>query len=108
MDAIIKIGQYIEHANRDAEIMLMCLSKAIGAINKKLLWATLCMKGPPVETIKHIGRGHRRTKLVPKYIGKYGELSENNIWIFQGSAIDALLFIIYMGDVMEENAALGR
>ena len=41
IDAIIKIDQYIEHANRDAGILLADIAKAFGAINRTLLWATL-------------------------------------------------------------------
>ena len=39
-------------------------------------------------------------------MGGYGELSEKNIGVFLGSANSALLFIIYMGDMMEGNADL--
>ena len=41
IDAIIKIEHYVERANRDAKILPMGLSKAFGAINRTLLWATL-------------------------------------------------------------------
>ena len=57
---------------------------------------------------KHIRQGHHDTRLSPKYKGKYGAPSENNIGVFQGSSVSALLFIIYMGDMMEDNAALNR
>ena len=40
IDAIVKKEQYIEHANRDAEI-LMGLHNAFGAINRRILWDTL-------------------------------------------------------------------
>ena len=95
IDAITKIGQYVEQADRDSEILLMGPSKAFGAISGALLWATIYKKRLSVETIKHIRRGHQWGKLVPKYKGKYGELAENNIGVFQRSAISALIFIIY-------------
>ena len=58
--------------------------------------------------IKHIRRGHRGTRLAPKYRGIYGEAKENNIGVFQGSATIALIFIIYWGDMMEGLSALDR
>ena len=79
IDEIIKIEQHIEHANRDAEILLMDLSETFGEINRTHLWATMYKNGLRIETIKHIRRGHRRTKLAPEYKGAYVELSENNI-----------------------------
>ena len=86
----------------------MDLSKAFGAINRTLLWTTLYKKGIPEEMIKHIRRGHTGTKLAPKYKGKYGKLNESNIGVFQGSEISALLFIIYLDDVMGDLEALSR
>ena len=83
-------------------------TKAFGTINRTLLWATLCKKGIQIDKIKHIIQGHRGTRLAPKYKEKYGAPSANNIGVFQGSAIIAILFIIYMGDMMEDNAALSR
>ena len=44
---------------------------------------------------------HRNTKGVWRAPRK-------QFWVFRGSAISALLFIIYMGDVMEDNAAPNR
>ena len=58
--------------------------------------------------IKHIRRGHHGTKLAPKYRGRYGEAGGNKIWLFQRSAISALLFIIHSDDMMEDTAALNR
>jgi len=58
--------------------------------------------------IKNIRHGHQDTKLSPKYKGKYGTPSGNNIGVFQGSAISVLLFIIYMGDMVEDNAPINR
>ena len=86
----------------------MELSKAIGAINRTLLWATLYKKGLHGEMAKHIRRGHVGTRLAPKYKGKYGKLKENNIGVFHGSAIRAIPSIIYLDDVMEDLEALSR
>ena len=49
---------------------------------------------------RHIRRGPKETKLSPKYKGNYGKHVQRNIAVFQGSAISATMFIIYMGDVM--------
>ena len=66
-------------------------------------------KGVPVEEmIRRVRRGHRRTRLAPKYRARYGEAKENNIGVFQGSSISALLFIIYLDDMMGDLAALSR
>ena len=86
----------------------MGLSKAFGAIKQTTLWTTLYKKGTPGEMIKHSRRGHRGSKLAPKYKGGYGELKENGIGISKGYDISALLFIIYMGDAMEDYAAMNR
>ena len=39
--AIIKTEHNVEQSDRDAEILLLCLSEAFGVIIKTLLWATL-------------------------------------------------------------------
>ena len=71
IDAIIKIEPYVEHSDRDAEILPMCRPKAFDTLNRTLLWATLYKKGLPVEMIKHIRRGRQGTRLAPKYKGVY-------------------------------------
>jgi hypothetical protein len=87
-DAIIKVDQYIKHAGNNAKILLMGLSKAFDTINRTLLWTTLYKKGIPEEMIKHIRRGHTGTRLAPKYKGKYGKLSENNIgFVFESGGV---------------------
>ena len=58
--------------------------------------------------IRHIRRGREGARLAPKYKGRYGEPKENDIGVSQGSAISARIFIIYMGDVMEDLATLIR
>ena len=56
--------------------------------------------------ILHLRRGHIQTTLQAKYNKTYGEKTENNIGVFQGSAISALLFIIYLQDMMEDFEAI--
>jgi len=84
----------------------MDLTKAFGAVNRNILWTTLCEKGAPIQTILHVKRGHRKTTLQAKYNRTYGEKTENNIGVFQGSAISALLFTIYLQDTMEYPQAI--
>ena len=43
---------------------------------------------------------------MPKQKGTYGTPGNNNIGVFRGSAISALLFIIYLDDMMEDYEAL--
>ena len=54
----------------------MDLAKALGAINRTLLWATLYKKGVPEEMIRQIRGGHLGTRLAPKYRGRYRETKE--------------------------------
>ena len=66
--AIVKIEQYVGHAITGAELLLMCLPKAYGAVARTLLRTTICKKGLPGEMIKRIRRwrqgenAHRNTK----------------------------------------------
>ena len=98
----------VRRTDRQQRKVQMGLSEASEAINRTRLWTTLYKKGLPEEMIRHIRRGHRWTKLSPKYRGSYGESKGNNVGVFQGSSISALLFIIYLVDMMEELAALNR
>ena len=107
-DAVIKVEQYVGQAGNKEKVLLMDLPEAFGTINRTLLWTTLYKNGVPGEMIRHISRGHRGARHAPKYRGRYGEANENNIGFLQGSAISALLFIIYLGDMMEDLAALSR
>ena len=86
----------------------MDLSKAFDTIDRTLLWATLYRRGLPGEMIRPIGRGHQGQRLAPKYRGRYGEAEDNNIGVFQGSAISELICIIYLDDMMEDLASLNR
>ena len=86
----------------------MDLANAYDTISRTPLWTTLYMKGIPTERTNHIRHGRQGTKLAPEYKGKYREPWGRNIGVFRGSAISAILFIIYMDDMMEDNAALNR
>ena len=87
----------------------MDLTKAFDKVNRTILWTTLYKKGLPIDMITHIRRGHQNTTLMPKTKGKYGEETTNNVGIFQGSAISALLFIIiYQDDMMDDYDALSQ
>ena len=57
-------------------------------------------------TIQHIKQGHRNTTLRCKDNGQYGPLVTNNFGASQGSAIIALLFTIYLYDVMKDYRAM--
>ena len=96
MGEIRKEEQYVGKADGGAKILLMGIPKAFGAINRTPLWEALYKKGAPEETIKHISRGHQGTRLSPKHNGKYGHPRGNDIGVFQGSAISAILFIMWM------------
>ena len=54
----------------------------------------------PAQEILHIRRGRSRTTLQAKYNMRYGKI--NNIGAPQGSATSALLFVIYVQDMMED------
>ena len=109
IDAILKIEQYIREGTKGAQILLMGLSKAFGAINRTKLWTTLYKKGLPLETISNIRKGHQNPPMIcAKYQVAYGKECENNVWVFQFSAICALMFTIYLGDMMEDYEATNR
>ena len=85
---------------------MMDLTKAFDCINRSLLWAVLYRKGIPIDLIRMLKEGHKRTTLAPKNKGTYGKDVEVNIGVFQGAAFSALGFIIYLCDMMEDYQAL--
>jgi len=91
-----------------SQIRLMGLSKAFDRINRTQLWTTLNRKGLHGEIIKQIREGHKNTHLCTKYQGRYGQPQANNVGVFQGFGICALMFIIYLDDVMEDYEAINR
>jgi len=102
IDALYKVENYIQESNKDAQIILMGLTKAFGTINRTQLWTTLYKKGLLLENITQIRTGRQQTMLRAKHQGTYGPRQLNNKGVFQGSAISALLFIIYLDDMMED------
>jgi len=106
IDAITKIESHLTQATPDTQLLLMGLTKAFDKVNRTIMWTTLYKKGIPIEMITHIRRGHLDTMLLPKTKRIYGKPTENNIGVFQGSAISALLFIIYQDDMMQDYEAL--
>jgi len=84
----------------------MDLSKAFDKVNRAILWATLYKKGPPIQTIQHIRRGRNKTTLQAKYCQQYGNKIQNNFGVSQGSETSALLFIVYLQDMMEDCQAI--
>ena len=101
IDAIVKVEHAIQHGPDSTTRTLMDLTKAFDCVNRQLLWTTLYKTGIPVATIKHIKQGHQNTKLRCKDNGKYGNAVINNVGVFQGSSLSALLFIIYLEDMMQ-------
>ena len=65
-------------------------------------------KGLPEKNDKTHQKGAPRNETSTKYKGGHGEPKENNIVAPQGSSIIALLFIIYLGDVVGDLGELNR
>ena len=74
--------------------------EAFDAVSRALLMTALYKRGLPEETIKQIRRGRQGKRLAPKYKWSYGVPKENDKGGFRRSAISAILFIIYLGDMM--------
>jgi len=105
-DAIIKLEQAISTGPNTTAITLMDLSKAFDCVDRKLLWGTMYKIGIPIKMMLHIKEGHQKTTLRSKDNGKYGRPIKNNIGVFQGASLSALLFAIYLEDMMQDNQAL--
>ena len=89
-------------------MLLMDLSKSPDTVDRTQIWAALYKKGLPLANILHIRQGHQNTTLRAKHQGGYGTNDTNNVGVFQGSVISAPLFIIYLGDMMDDYKAIGR
>ena len=107
-DAIMKLEAHLTKTTPETHIVLTGLTKAFEKVNRTLLWTTLYKKEIPIEMITRIRRGNKNTTLVPRLKNKYGKPTENNVGVFQGSAISAILPIIYQNDAMEDCDALNR
>ena len=70
------------------------MPKAFDAISRTQLWKTLYKKGLPLETITLSRQGRTNTTLRIRHQGKYGDQVANNVGVFRGSPISAILFII--------------
>ena len=109
MGAIQKKEHLIQESEKGPpRRLLMDLSEAFGTINRAKLWTTLYKNGLPLEMIITVRQGHQNTTLCAKNQGGYGKQIINNIGVFQGSAISALLFTIYLEDMMEDYRAINR
>ena len=71
-DAIVRIEQYIEQANRDGKILMVPLSKPFGAIYRTLIWEARYKPWIPEEMAKRIRRRNQGARLAPKYKGDTG------------------------------------
>jgi len=106
LDATIKIEHAIQTVPGNTTIVLMDLSKAFGRVNRQTLWAALYKAGLPLIMIDHIRQGHQHTTIRYKDNGTYGPPTTNNVGVSQRSALSALLFIIYLDDVMQDFQAI--
>ena len=106
IDAIIKFEHEIKTGTSNLTLVLMDLSKAFDCANRTLLWNAIYKKGLPIPMIQHIRQGHQNTTLRRKDNGEYGLPVKNNVGVFQGSALSALLFIIYLDEVIQDYQAL--
>jgi len=106
IDALHRIQDFLDSRTNRGLIVLLDLSKAFDTVNRELLWTALYRKGLPIGLIKTIKQGHENTKLKVKINGNLGGYVENNIGVFQGSPLSALLFIIYLDDMMDDYEAL--
>lgn len=84
----------------------MDLSKAFDTVNRKLLWTALYKKGIPLQMIQMIKEGRKHTALKAKCERQLSEPVATNIGAFQGAPLSALLFIIYLDDMMDDYQAL--
>ena len=101
-----KIEQATQAGPNMMTTTIMDLSVAFDCVNRKLMWATLYKTGVPIDTINHIRQGHQNTTLRCKDNIKYGPKIKNSIGVFRGSALSALLFIIYLDDVIQDYQAM--
>ena len=84
----------------------MDISKAPDCVNRSTLWVALYKAGIPTQAMQNIRQGHQSTKLQRKDAGTYGEPIRNNVGVFQLPALSALLFIIYLDDVVQDLQSL--
>ena len=106
IDAIIRLEHATQAGTQSAKIILMNLSKAFDCVNRTTLWTTLYKAGLPMQAIQNTQQGHQGAKLQRNDSGTYGAPEQNNVGVFQGSALSSILFIIYLGDMMQDHQSL--
>ena len=91
-----------------SKIVLIELAKSPADVNQKLLWETLYKVGILLPLLEHIRNGRQNTRLRCKELAAIGEPVSNNVGVFQGAALSAPLFIIYLEDAMMGNQSLNE
>merc|ERR1712112_55555 len=84
----------------------MGISRSFGTINRTQISASLYKKGLPLETSLQIRQCRKETALCAKHQGRYGRLQRGSVGVSQDSALSALLFIIYLDGMMQDNQAI--
>ena len=102
IDAIAKIEHAIQTGPASTTIVPMGLSKSFGCVNRLILWTTLYKLGLPIPVILHMENSYQNTTRRHKNNGVYGPPTPNNVGVFQGSALSATPFVIYLDDVMHD------
>ena len=72
IDALNKVHNFMKN-EENGELLMMDLTKAFDCINRSLLWTVLNRKGIPIDLIRMLKEGHKRTTLAPKNKGTYGK-----------------------------------
>ena len=80
--------------------------EACDCVNRITLWATLYKAGLPTQEIQNIGQGRRITKLQRNDAGTYGGPIRSKVGASQGYALSALLFKIYLEDMIQDHQSL--
>ena len=98
-DSIRKIDQYIKEGAKEPQIPLMHLSKAFDGLNRTHLGNSIKKD----YRWKHRTNQARRSKntTMCKISRAIWADSKNNVVAFRGSAISALMFILYLDDMVE-------
>ena len=105
----MEIDQLQENDSRNTLIILTGQPEAFCAVNRTLLWAAMYKIGIPIKAIQKIAQGRQNTTPRCKEMGTYGEPIKNNVGggdLFQRAALRAMLFIIYLDDMMEDYQSL--
>ena len=101
LDVLALVNNHMSNDD-NASLILIDLTKAFDRINRTVLWTTTYESGLPIRFINDIRNGHQGNTLRPKVKGELGKKVGNNIGVFQGSPLSALLFIIYAERIMTD------